>query len=156
MQERWVRSLGQEEPLKREMTASSSILVWEVPWTERNLAGFSPWGSQKSWTWLSDSTTNACFSCCICGIRSGSVQRDRGPRFPQVISTQGGRAGARGRLDCERLRLKVLFLGWSDVGLGPWGKGSPLSQPSILSWSSGLVGALLLSAVVESRGKAHM
>ena len=29
-----VRSLGQENPLKKEMTTHSSILAWEIPWTE--------------------------------------------------------------------------------------------------------------------------
>ena len=28
------RSLGQEEPLEREMAARSSILAWKIPWTE--------------------------------------------------------------------------------------------------------------------------
>ena len=31
MQETWVRSLGQEDPLEREMATHSSILAWEVP-----------------------------------------------------------------------------------------------------------------------------
>ena len=34
MQKSWVRSLGQEEPLEKEMATCSSILVWEIPWTE--------------------------------------------------------------------------------------------------------------------------
>ena len=34
MQETQVRSLGQEEPLEKEMATHSSILVSEVPWTE--------------------------------------------------------------------------------------------------------------------------
>ena len=34
MQEIWVRSLGQEDPLEVEMTTHSSILAWEIPWTE--------------------------------------------------------------------------------------------------------------------------
>ena len=29
-----VRSLGWEDPLKEKMTAHSSILAWEIPWTE--------------------------------------------------------------------------------------------------------------------------
>ena len=29
-----VRSLGQKEPLEEEMATHSSILVWEIPWTE--------------------------------------------------------------------------------------------------------------------------
>ena len=34
MQETWVRSLGQEDPLKKEMATHSSILAWRIPWTE--------------------------------------------------------------------------------------------------------------------------
>ena len=34
MWEVWVWSLGWEYPLKKEMAAHSSILVWEIPWTE--------------------------------------------------------------------------------------------------------------------------
>ena len=34
MQETWVRSLGWEDPLKKEMVIHSSILTWEIPWTE--------------------------------------------------------------------------------------------------------------------------
>ena len=34
MQEAWVRSLGQEDPLDREMATHSSILAWRIPWTE--------------------------------------------------------------------------------------------------------------------------
>ena len=30
----WIRSLGQEESLEKEMATHSSILVWEIPWTE--------------------------------------------------------------------------------------------------------------------------
>ena len=34
MQETWVGSLGQEDPLQKGMAASSSILAWRIPWTE--------------------------------------------------------------------------------------------------------------------------
>ena len=33
-QEIWVRSLGQEDPLEKETATHSSILAWEIPWTE--------------------------------------------------------------------------------------------------------------------------
>ena len=33
-QEMWVRSLGWEDPLEKEMVTHSSILPWEIPWTE--------------------------------------------------------------------------------------------------------------------------
>ena len=34
MQETWVRSLGWEDPLEKEMATHSSILAWKIPWTE--------------------------------------------------------------------------------------------------------------------------
>ena len=34
MQGRQVRSLGREDPLEEEMATHSSILAWEMPWTE--------------------------------------------------------------------------------------------------------------------------
>ena len=35
MQEAWVRSLGQEDPLEKEMATHSSTLAWKIPWTEK-------------------------------------------------------------------------------------------------------------------------
>ena len=34
VQETWFRSLGQEDPLEKEMATHSNILSWEIPWTE--------------------------------------------------------------------------------------------------------------------------
>ena len=34
MQETWVQSLGQEDPLEEEMATLSSILAWKIPWME--------------------------------------------------------------------------------------------------------------------------
>ena len=33
-QETWVRFLGREDPLEKEMALHSSILAWKIPWTE--------------------------------------------------------------------------------------------------------------------------
>ena len=35
MQETWVRSLGREDPLEKEMAIHSSTLAWKIPWTEK-------------------------------------------------------------------------------------------------------------------------
>ena len=48
-----VQYLGQEDPLEKEMATHSSILVWEIPWTE-DPGWLQSIGSQKSWTWLSN------------------------------------------------------------------------------------------------------
>ena len=34
IQETWVRTLGWEDPLEKEMSTHSSILAWRIPWTE--------------------------------------------------------------------------------------------------------------------------
>ena len=34
VQDIWVQSLGQEDSLEKEMATHSSILIWEIPWTE--------------------------------------------------------------------------------------------------------------------------
>ena len=36
MQETWVRSLGQEDPLEDSMATHSSIRAWKIPWTEES------------------------------------------------------------------------------------------------------------------------
>ena len=46
MQEMWVRSLGGEESLEKEMATHSSILAWEIPWAEEP-GGLQSMGSQR-------------------------------------------------------------------------------------------------------------
>ena len=46
MQETWGQSLGQEELLEKEMATYSSILAWEIPWTEEP-GRYSPWGHKE-------------------------------------------------------------------------------------------------------------
>ena len=46
-QETWVRSLGWEDPLEKGIATHSSILAWEIPWTEEP-AGLQSMGSQRS------------------------------------------------------------------------------------------------------------
>ena len=53
MQERWVQSLGQEDPLEEEMATHSSILAWEIPRTEEP-GGLQSVESQKSQTELNN------------------------------------------------------------------------------------------------------
>ena len=35
MWETWVQSLGQEDPLEKEMAAHSSTFAWKISWTEK-------------------------------------------------------------------------------------------------------------------------
>ena len=52
-QETWFQSLGLEDPLEKEMATQSSILAWEIPWTE-DTGGLQSMESQKSRTGLSN------------------------------------------------------------------------------------------------------
>ena len=54
MQETWVRSLGWEGPLEKEMGIHSSTLAWKIPWIEEP-GRLQSMGSQ-SWTQLNDFT----------------------------------------------------------------------------------------------------
>ena len=45
-QEMWVRSLGWEDPLGKEMETYSSILAWRIPWTEEP-GGLQPYGHKE-------------------------------------------------------------------------------------------------------------
>ena len=55
-QETWIWSLYQEDPLEKEMATHSSILVWEIPWAERNLEGNSSWGHNRVRFWLNNNS----------------------------------------------------------------------------------------------------
>ena len=48
MKETWVRSLGQEDPLKEEMAPQPSILAWKIPWPEEPGRLYSPWIPKQS------------------------------------------------------------------------------------------------------------
>ena len=43
-QETWVRSLGREDPLEKEMATHSSILAWENSLGQKSLTGYNRWG----------------------------------------------------------------------------------------------------------------
>ena len=46
IQETWVRSLGQEDPVEEEMAIHSSILAWKIPWKEEP-GGLQSMGLQR-------------------------------------------------------------------------------------------------------------
>ena len=53
MQETWVQTRGRKDPLEKETTTHSSILAWEIPWTEEP-GGLTVHGVAKSRTRLGD------------------------------------------------------------------------------------------------------
>ena len=62
MQETWVPSLGQEDPLEKGMEIHSGILAWRIPWTEEP-AGLQSLGSQRvGHYWVTFTITNPVWS----------------------------------------------------------------------------------------------
>ena len=47
LQETWVRSLGQEDPLEEGLATSSSLLAWRTPWAEED-GGLQSTGLQRT------------------------------------------------------------------------------------------------------------
>ena len=70
IQEMWVQSLGWKDPLEKEMATYSSILAWDILWTEE-LGGLQSMGVTKSQSLLS--------SCCA-NISLTKV----GPKFSKI------------------------------------------------------------------------
>ena len=63
MQEMWVRFLGWEDPLEREMETHSCTLAWVIPWTEEP-SGLQSMGIEKE----SDMTEHACTALLSMGV----------------------------------------------------------------------------------------
>ena len=110
MQGTGVRSLGQEDPLEKEMATHSSILAWEILWTEEP-GELQSMGSQKSQTRLSDQTTTSGvehLSICLVAI---------------CISTSRKRSGFERKFHRDAVKQESKALG---TGPPPWCK-LPLS-----------------------------
>ena len=70
MQEAWVWSLGQEDPLKEEMATPSSILAWEILWTEEpdRIQSMGPWTVRVRRVWATkyNTTWTNVYCHCVC------------------------------------------------------------------------------------------
>ena len=88
IQEMWVRSLGQENPLEEGMATYSSILAWRIP--QRSLACYTVHRLSKSLSWLSDWAhihTNIILWAPV--LPSSSLHRRHFPAF-HVLSNHTG------------------------------------------------------------------
>ena len=66
MQKTWVQSLGQEDPLEKEMAIYSSILAWEIPWVEDpgRLQSMGSWSVEHDWATEHTHTKILEIKCC--------------------------------------------------------------------------------------------
>ena len=85
MRETRVRSLGQEDPLEKEMATHSSILAWKIPWTEET-DGLQSMGSQRV---QHDWATSLSFFSFLPFLRQGAMDPipSRGTTIPQLCPT---------------------------------------------------------------------
>ena len=66
MRKTWVRSLGQEDPLEKEMAPHSSILAWKIPWMEEP-GRLQSMGSQRvRHNWVTSLTHYCLTGMCCC------------------------------------------------------------------------------------------
>ena len=81
MQEMWVRSLGQEDPLEKEVATHSSIFAWNTPWTEEPNR-LQSMGSQRVGHDLATKHQNCLigffivyvfYECLLCFLKSESI-----------------------------------------------------------------------------------
>ena len=77
IQETQVGSLGQEDPLEKQMAPHSSILAWRIPWTEES-GGHSPWGRKESDTTerLTQTHTHVEAEYCPLTVSQSSTEKD--------------------------------------------------------------------------------
>ena len=78
MFDRWVR----KDPLEKEMAAHSSILVWEIPWTEEPGA-YSPWNRRVRHAWETECSTTYIMADPWCHVVSSSPELS--PCFTETL-----------------------------------------------------------------------
>ena len=86
-QEIQVRSLGQGEPLEKEMATHSSILAWRIPWTEEpgGLQSMAPlrvgyYNQQESRIW------GVCFAFSLCITMSSTLEQLLAPSAQKLFA----------------------------------------------------------------------
>ena len=119
MQETWVQSLCQKDPLEKGMATHSSILGWRIPWTEEP-GGLQSMGSQRvGHTWATNT-------------RASSITRGEQGLWGVAGFLWGVHCLSGGLTSCSDLKMKAM---------GPWGV-SDASVSSEPQWVWGVSPAL--------------
>ena len=151
MRESWVQSLGQEDPLEKEMATHSSILAWRIPWTEE------PGGIQSMGFYPEDDLQKRDYQAraqmlCLRGLTAS--RQGKPPRLPQRgitqrhrkaqtgLRTRSGHAGPWGRGSYSRP-------GWD--GRGAWGGGAAYLSRKVAVSMTMLLERVKVSAVTRTR-----
>ena len=118
MLETWVRSLGPEDPLEKEMATHSSIHAWKIPWTKEP-GGLQSMESQRV---RHDSDFTSLHFYVKQGFPRGSVAKNP-PATGDTGSIPGwGRSPGVGNCNHSSILVwKILWMG-EPRGLCPWGR----------------------------------
>ena len=108
MQETQVQSLGKEDPLEKEMATHSSILAWEIPWTEEP-GGLQSMGLQRVWGDWAIHTSLSWVSRTLNTVSE--------PEYLQLISASKGGLMNTGQVREQSLDSWLLFL-WTELKKG--------------------------------------
>ena len=128
MQETRFPSLGQEDPLEKEMATHSSILPGE-PQRQRSLAGYSPWGHKQL-----DRTERLTTSTCICEmtcfllytlpVNKPFPNKNLSPGETKPATRKPSATSSLGRTDklggCERLPSVTFTISYGKQGISMW------------------------------------
>ena len=105
MRETWVWSLGQEDPLEKEMATHSSILAWRIPWTEKP-GGLQSMGSQRvrhNW----ETNTHIYNNTCLKWFNFESPTQDKSLNFT-IYSFRSNTAGKTGFVRLNKKQYSIL------------------------------------------------
>ena len=132
MRETWVRSLGWEDPLEKEMTTHSSTLAWKKSHGQRSLVGYSPWCRKES-----DTTEQLHFHF----LESPSDCKDIKPVNPKGNQSWIfiGRTGAEAPVLWSPDAKSQIIGKYSCAGKD-WGQEEEMTEDKMLGWHHGLNG----------------
>ena len=107
---RWIQSLGREDPLEEEMTIRSSILGWEILWTEEP-GGWQAMGPQKiRHDWATHTVSLHCYVSFCCSAKCIIYVIHISPPFFGFLSHLGRhRALSRGSCAVQWVLISCLF-----------------------------------------------
>ena len=80
MRETWVRSLGRDNPLEKEMATHSSILAWRIPWTDESGRLQCPGSQRVRHDWVTSLSLNQMSTACLLCSRHSINRPNRGGR----------------------------------------------------------------------------
>ena len=117
MQETWVRSLGWEDSLEKEMATHSSTLALKTPWMEELGSGYCPWGCKESGTTEQLHFLSMPYSSMHCSLPGSFVREISQARILEWVAISFSRESSR-----PRDQTSISFIAGRFSAVEPLGK----------------------------------